>query len=535
MKKRNYNFIIVDTFIVGISFLLFVWLKPATLTNYLPNYFPSFIVYLILWIIISLAFGKYSFVKRNNYILSLSPIIRSNIAILAIIAIFMLAFQQYSYSRLVFFGTYFTSFFLEILLTLIFFYNKRLTADAEKAHELGIDSGMNINSGQSRARTTESEGYNILTEDASITNALDAILAISVPEDKLKEIVEQNKRLIISESSEDVYDFINRNINVNTLRNLIFSTTSKFNIEKQPFNDYEALINLHKINDVRRINKFLEAVNQKLRKGGSFIACVETKDLRKKRIFAKFPPVISHIYYLFDFFYKRVMPKLFLTRKLYFFLNHGINRVLSQQEMFGRLYSCGFKVITEKSIGNLLFFHAKKVKEPVFDFNPSYGLIFKMRRVGKSGKIIYVYKFRTMYPYSEYLQEYVYEKFKLAEGGKFANDYRIISLGRFMRKYWLDELPMLLNLIRGDLKLVGVRPLSAHYLNLYSEEIREKRIKTKPGLIPPFYADMPKTLDEIMASENKYLDHYFKRPFLTDFKYFFIALYNIVIKRARSK
>jgi len=530
MNKRTYQFILGDIFIVSISFLLFVWIKPATLANYLPNYFPSFLIYLFLWVLISIAFGKYHFIKRNNYILSLSPIIRSNIVIIAVIAIFMIATQNLNYSRLVFFGTYISSFALEIFLTLIFFYNKRLNADADKADELGIDSGL-----QPIKSEDEKEGVNILTSDTELANALDAILAISVPAEKIVEIVDQNRKLIIKESGEEVYDFIKSSINVNSLRNLFFSTTTTFNIEKQPFNDYEAVVNLHRINDVRRINKFLEAINQKLRIGGVFIGCVETKDLRKKRIFQKIPPVLSHIYYFFDFIYKRVMPKLFLTRKLYFFLNQGHNRVLTQQEMFGRLYSCGFKLVKEATINNLLYFHSKKIKEPVYDFNPSYGVIFKMRRVGKGGKIIYVYKFRTMYPYSEYLQEYIYEKFKLAKGGKFANDYRISSLGKFMRKYWLDELPMLINLMRGELKLVGVRPLSAHYLNLYDEKTKAKRLKTKPGLIPPFYADMPKTLEEIMESENKYLDKYFKHPFLTDLKYFFVAIYNILIKRARSK
>jgi lipopolysaccharide/colanic/teichoic acid biosynthesis glycosyltransferase len=104
-----------------------------------------------------------------------------------------------------------------------------------------------------------------------------------------------------------------------------------------------------------------------------------------------------------------------------------------------------------------------------------------------------------------------------------------------MRKFWIDELPMLFNLIKGDLKLVGVRPLSKQYFNLYSRELKEKRIRYKPGLIPPFYADMPKTLKEIMASELKYLDEYEKHPILTDVKYIWKVFWNIVFRKARSK
>jgi hypothetical protein len=79
-----------------------------------------------------------------------------------------------------------------------------------------------------------------------------------------------------------------------------------------------------------------------------------------------------------------------------------------------------------------------------------------------------------------------------------------------------------------------VRPLSSHYFSLYTKEHQEKRINHKPGLIPPFYVDYPKTLEEIMESEVKYMDAYDKHPFRTDFIYFFKALYNIIFKRYRS-
>lgn len=94
---------------------------------------------------------------------------------------------------------------------------------------------------------------------------------------------------------------------------------------------------------------------------------------------------------------------------------------------------------------------------------------------------------------------------------------------------------MLINWVKGDLKLVGVRPLSSHYFSLYSQELQQLRIKTKPGLIPPFYADMPNTLAEIEASEIHYLTLYFKNPLMTDWRYFWKAMNNIVLKGKRSK
>ena len=74
-------------------------------------------------------------------------------------------------------------------------------------------------------------------------------------------------------------------------------------------------------------------------------------------------------------------------------------------------------------------------------------MFIRLDRVGKNGKKFKVYKFRTMHPYSEFLQEYIYKKYSLREGGKFKHDIRVTTIGRFMRRYWLDELPMLLAIL----------------------------------------------------------------------------------------
>ena len=78
------------------------------------------------------------------------------------------------------------------------------------------------------------------------------------------------------------------------------------------------------------------------------------------------------------------------------------------------------------------------------------------------------------------------------------------------------------------------RPLSPHYFNLYSEDLKKRRINYKPGLLPPFYADMPSDLDRIQQSEIKYLDAWDRSHALTDFRYFFKGLWNIVFRRVRS-
>ncbi len=342
------------------------------------------------------------------------------------------------------------------------------------------------------------------------------------------------KPLIIKETSQKSFDFIIQKVDINSEDTLVVATTTSFNIEKQFKQSFKAIINLKKVNDIRRINKFFEAANAKLEDGGIFIGNVETYWLRKKRILKKYPPIINWGFYTADFFVKRVSPKVWGLKKLYFFFTGGRNRVLSKAESLGRLYSCGFEVIDEAFFENRLHFVAKKVKEPAYDYSPTYGPLIKLKRQGKGGKPIKVYKARTMHAYSEYLQEYVYQHNNLQEGGKFKDDFRITTAGKILRKFWLDELPMLINWVKRDLKIVGVRPLSAHYLSLYPEDFRERRKNYRPGLVPPFYVDLPKELDEIIESEQRYLDAYDKHPILTDWKYFWKAFDNIVFKRARS-
>ena len=157
-----------------------------------------------------------------------------------------------------------------------------------------------------------------------------------------------------------------------------------------------------------------------------------------------------------------------------------------------------------------------------------------MKRKGQNGKPIYVYKLRTMHPYSEYLQEFVYKNNDLQVGGKFNKDFRISKWGAVLRKLWIDELPMIVNFIKGELKFVGVRPISDQYLSLYNEEFRQRRMNYKPGLIPPYYADMPKNISEIISSEQRYLDRYDKNKIKTDIAYFFKAFKNIFINKERS-
>lgn len=96
-------------------------------------------------------------------------------------------------------------------------------------------------------------------------------------------------------------------------------------------------------------------------------------------------------------------------------------------------------------------------------------VLFVQQRPGLNAKPFYIYKFRTMLSTRDNSNQLL------------ADEYRMTSLGNFLRKYSLDELPQLFNVLKGDLSLVGPRPLLMEYLPLYSVE-QARRHQVRPGV-----------------------------------------------------
>mgnify|MGYP003576162025 CR=1 FL=1 len=295
-----------------------------------------------------------------------------------------------------------------------------------------------------------------------------------------------------------------------------------------------AVINYYRINDIRYINKYFESVNAYLSTNNLFCGCFESISSRKERKKVFKIPVLGQFIHFLEFLILRIWPKLKWANKLYFFITKGRNRLLTETEVLGRLVSCGFEIIDYKNINGLTYFIVKKVQQPLFDKHPSYGPLCKMQRVGKAGKIIGVYKFRTMHPYAEYLQDFILRKNGYSEIGKPACDFRLTSYGKFMRKYWLDELPQLINVLKGEMNLVGVRPLSKRFLAEYPEDLKLMRFKYKPGCVPPYVALLKQDVSQYLESERVYLNEKEKNPLKTDIKFFFKAAGNIITNKIKS-
>lgn len=218
----------------------------------------------------------------------------------------------------------------------------------------------------------------------------------------------------------------------------------------------------------------------------------------------------------------------------YLFIKYN-QKSISKAEMWGRLHYCGFEVISEKDIDGVFLVLSQKIREISTQRRSFKSFLIKLPRVGYEGRIFYAYKLRSMYPYSEFIQKKIYEMNSLDNTGKFNHDFRITPLGRILRKYWLDEIPQILNWLKSDVKLVGIRGMSRHYFNLYPEQYKKLFIKVKPGLIPPIFDETNQDFDSIQESEYKYLQSYTVSPFATDLKYFVKTFSNILLKGYRGR
>lgn len=137
------------------------------------------------------------------------------------------------------------------------------------------------------------------------------------------------------------------------------------------------------------------------------------------------------------------------------------------------MYSCFFKRVIDfvfvlgvlVAIWPILLFIALWLRF----VNKGAGAFFLQERPGKHGKIFWVIKFKTMTDERD------------AEGNLLPDAERLTPAGRFVRSTSLDELPQLINVLKGDMALIGPRPLLPEYLPLYSKE-QARRHEVRPGI-----------------------------------------------------
>jgi lipopolysaccharide/colanic/teichoic acid biosynthesis glycosyltransferase len=147
-------------------------------------------------------------------------------------------------------------------------------------------------------------------------------------------------------------------------------------------------------------------------------------------------------------------------------------------------------------------------------------VFFRQQRPGLRGKPFWMYKFRTM------------TNARDASGQLLPDDQRLTGLGRFLRSTSLDELPELLNVLRGDMSLVGPRPLLMQYLDRYTPE-QSRRMEVKPGLTgwAQIHGRNTLTWEEKFSLDVWYVDHC---SFALDFQILLLTAWKVIRREGIS-
>jgi exopolysaccharide biosynthesis polyprenyl glycosylphosphotransferase len=158
-------------------------------------------------------------------------------------------------------------------------------------------------------------------------------------------------------------------------------------------------------------------------------------------------------------------------------------------------------------------------------------VIFKQQRVGLRGRKFYIYKFRTMVTNAEKLKAALME-LNESDGPAFKikNDPRITPFGRFLRKTGLDEIPQLFNVMRGEMSLIGPRPMLPNEVSA-QEEWQLKRMSVKPGITCSWQVQPNRNsvaFDQWMKLDREYVEHW---SIKTDMKLFFKTIRSIFAAR----
>jgi exopolysaccharide biosynthesis polyprenyl glycosylphosphotransferase len=136
-------------------------------------------------------------------------------------------------------------------------------------------------------------------------------------------------------------------------------------------------------------------------------------------------------------------------------------------------------------------------------------VLFKQKRVGKNGRVFHLYKFRSMYPDAEDRKQDLMAKNQM-NGAlfKIEDDPRITRVGKWLRKTSMDEFPQFLNVLKGEMSLVGTRPPTLDEVEKYQPE-HLKRISAKPGITGLWQVSGRNKItdfEQIVALDCKYMD-----------------------------
>lgn len=183
------------------------------------------------------------------------------------------------------------------------------------------------------------------------------------------------------------------------------------------------------------------------------------------------------------------------------------NRIFDYKEML--LKRC--IDIVGGMVGIIIMLIAMIFVAPAIKIESRGPLFFKQKRVGKNGRYFNIYKFRSMYIDAEDRLKELMDKNEMSGlMFKMKDDPRITKVGKFIRKTSIDELPQFINVLKGDMSLVGTRPPTVNEFKQY-EGHHKRRLSMKPGITGMWQAYGRKTVqdfEDVVKMDLDYIDHW---------------------------
>jgi len=307
MTRKKILWFLTDTIIFVISFYILIWIKYGYLNLSGGTILTSIYIFII-WMVISAFTKKQAITEKVRSNEVISDIAISNVFIL--LAILLLIHIRPRFTEIRFLLIY-----LVVLISLLEFLAGWLFAWYNRIKTKPFDADPEEGPGDIKQRHLE-----------------------NLPPE-LQQAREALERILMEEPDEQVVQFVGKYLKSGLNDTYILSTSTRFNIVNLPHSDYENLINLKPLNEVKDLDRFLEAVNSKLRPGGTFLASIETDDLRKKSISENYPLGLNYLVRLFDSLAGRFFPT---------------------DEALELIFSRNFRIMEKTLIGGRMFFVASK-------------------------------------------------------------------------------------------------------------------------------------------------------------------------------
>ncbi|MCK5075062.1 MAG: hypothetical protein KAR38_01745, partial [Calditrichia bacterium] len=289
-------FFVLDIILITVTYLILYFYKHGNLLLSDDYKILMFIIYFS-WLFVGLFTHKFQIYSRNGIVKALWPFVKSFIFVLTLLSFFVFAFRVIEFSRLILFGSIILFAVFEwTIVTIYYLYSHPDKTDEIQTDYFHIHELLDVSKEEKVEKVDEVEKEEKLVIKEGKYNLPYFEHYSSALADSLKNIY--------LKSFKEIYTFIKETLNLGTFdlsHSVILRSGDPYNVEVLPENSLDLFINLHEVNDFRRVNEYFIEVNRVLKDNSVFIGKLEPISRRLQRFRKKYPNYLANIIYLLDF------------------------------------------------------------------------------------------------------------------------------------------------------------------------------------------------------------------------------------------